>query len=114
MLSRVSIGAIAIAALTASPVEAFDGAKYPDLSGQWRAVRPPVGGQPAFDPTKPWGRGQQAPLLPRPDRAASSPYSVVRTAYPPSLASPPRRAWKNRRRAAPIAGPRRVPVWSIR
>ena len=43
-------------------MEAFEGAKYPDLSGQWRAVRPPVGGQPAFDPTKPWGRGQQAPL----------------------------------------------------
>src|SRR5437764_13374126 len=62
MLSRVSIGAIAIAALTASPVEAFDGAKYPDLSGQWRSVRPPVRVQPAFDPTKPWGRGQQAPL----------------------------------------------------
>ena len=43
---------------------AFDDAKYPDLSGQWVAVRLGVGGQPAFDPTKPWGRGQQAPLTP--------------------------------------------------
>ena len=61
---RGAIGTIAIAALLASiaAVQAFDDAKYPDLSGQWRAVRPPVGGQPAFDPTKPWGRGQQAPL----------------------------------------------------
>src|SRR5207247_6220082 len=41
------------------------------------------------------GSRTASPLLPRPDRAASSPYSVVRTAYPPSLASPPRRAWKN-------------------
>jgi hypothetical protein len=40
----------------------FDDAKYPDLSGQWVAVRFPVGGQPAFDPTKAWGRSQQAPL----------------------------------------------------
>jgi hypothetical protein len=64
---RCAIGAIAIAALLTSTVavEAFDDAKYPDLSGQWRPVRVPgVGGQQAFDPTKPWGRGQQAPLTP--------------------------------------------------
>src|SRR5215212_8381161 len=42
---------------------AFDGAKYPDLKGQWRTVRfAGVGGQAAFDPTRPWGLGQQAPL----------------------------------------------------
>jgi hypothetical protein len=51
----------AVAAIT--PARAFEDAKYPDLSGQWVGVRiPGVGGQPGFDPTKPWGRGQQAPL----------------------------------------------------
>jgi hypothetical protein len=62
-----SLAAIAILALLQSIVaaQAFDDAKYPDLSGQWRSVRPPgVPGQAAFDPTKPWGRGQQAPLTP--------------------------------------------------
>ena len=38
---------------------AFDQTKYPDWSGQWR--KPPgIGNQ--WDPTKPPGRGQQAPL----------------------------------------------------
>ena len=64
---RNLIGASVFAALlaTAMTAQAFDDAKYPDLSGQWVAVRiPGVKGQPAFDPTKPWGRGQQAPLTP--------------------------------------------------
>ncbi len=67
MLFPGSIGTIAIAALLTSMVaaRAFDDAKYPDLSGQWRPLRQAgVDGQQAFDPTKPWGRGQQAPLTP--------------------------------------------------
>jgi hypothetical protein len=67
MLLRGTIWAIAAAALLTSmgSVRAFDDAQYPDFSGQWRAVRPPgVEGQSAFDPTRPWGRGQQAPLTP--------------------------------------------------
>jgi hypothetical protein len=67
MIREGFIGAIVITALLKSvpPVQAFDGAKYPDVSGQWRSVRPAgVAGQAAFDPTKPWGRGQQAPLTP--------------------------------------------------
>src|SRR5213082_2488873 len=52
------------AVLSATDAQAFDDAKYPDLSGQWVAVRLGVRGQPAFDPTKPWGLGQQAPLTP--------------------------------------------------
>jgi len=71
MIYRNSMAAVAVAAalLTAPMADpmaawAFDDAKYPDLSGQWVAVRLGVGGQPAFDPTKPWGRGQQAPLTP--------------------------------------------------
>jgi hypothetical protein len=57
---------IAAAALVASlsAARAFDDALYPDLSGEWLGMRPPVGGQPGFDPTKPWGLGQQAPLTP--------------------------------------------------
>jgi hypothetical protein len=46
------------------PARAFDDAKYPDLSGQWLRVIFGVSGQPPFDPTKPWGLGQQAPLTP--------------------------------------------------
>ena len=51
-------------------------AKYPDWRGAWErwfpanAVLDPyngiltAGGQPSFDQTKPWGRGQEAPLTP--------------------------------------------------
>ena len=63
MTSRISIGTILAALfLTSVAAQAFDDAKYRDLSGQWVAVRFRVGGQPAFEPTKSWGRGQQAPL----------------------------------------------------
>ena len=67
MLDRRTIGALALlsALLTSvTGVAAFDAAQYPNLSGQWLGVRLGVGGQPAFDPTKPWGLGQQAPLKP--------------------------------------------------
>ena len=67
MLVGRFIGAIAlVSALLASvgSAVAADPAQYPDLSGQWVGVRLGVGGQPAFDPTKPWGLGQQAPLTP--------------------------------------------------
>jgi len=60
------IGALALVVALGMSVadgRAFDDAKYPDLKGQWRTVRfAGVGGQAAFDPTKPWGLGQQAPL----------------------------------------------------
>src|SRR5215470_4852631 len=63
MLRKISIGAAAAALLMSlTQVQAFDDAKYPDLKGQWLAIRLGVRGQPAFDPTKPWGLGQQAPL----------------------------------------------------
>src|SRR5215471_11621864 len=61
----IAAAAVLTAALaTSMTAQAFDDAKYPDLSGQWVGVRLGVGGQPAFDPTKPWGLGQQAPLTP--------------------------------------------------
>jgi hypothetical protein len=58
-----------------SGVKAADRAKYPEWKGAWERYVPPVsvvspsglrtpGGQPSFDQTKPWGRGQQAPLTP--------------------------------------------------
>jgi hypothetical protein len=58
-----------------SAAQAAD-AKYPDWKGAWDRWFPPkavldtgnniftAGGQPSFDQTKPWGRGQQAPLTP--------------------------------------------------
>src|SRR5262249_23091635 len=63
---RNSVGAIAIATLLMplTEVRAFDDAKYPDFSGLRRPVRAAVEGQGAFDPTRPWGLGQQAPLTP--------------------------------------------------
>ncbi|HEY7299826.1 MAG TPA: hypothetical protein VH684_18110 [Xanthobacteraceae bacterium] len=60
--------ALALAAGMLTPLggaAAFDDSRYPDLSGQWhRLPTPGVRGQPSFDPTRPWGRGQQAPLTP--------------------------------------------------
>jgi hypothetical protein len=51
--------------MTFAAAQAFDDAKYPDLKGQWtRAPVPGAVGQPPYDPSKPWGRGQQAPLTP--------------------------------------------------
>jgi hypothetical protein len=52
---------VAAAALPSTPAGAFDEAKYPDFSGQWR--RPP-GIAIQWDQTKTLGRGQQAPLTP--------------------------------------------------
>jgi len=43
---------------------AHDASKYPNLKGQWTIIiTPGLEGQAVkFDPTKPWGRGQEAPL----------------------------------------------------
>jgi hypothetical protein len=63
--TKCAVGVALAAALTvtAAGVQAFDDAKYPSWKGQWtRVIVPGVGGQGAFDPTKPWGPGQQAPL----------------------------------------------------
>jgi len=60
MFDRRSIGAIALAtALGVSGANAFDDSQYPDWSGQWQRALG-VGFQ--WDPSKPLGRGQQAPL----------------------------------------------------
>jgi hypothetical protein len=62
MLHRNAMIAIALAAtlcLTAASAQAIDETKYPDLKGQWHRAEP---GVPRFDPSKPPGQGQQAPL----------------------------------------------------
>jgi hypothetical protein len=61
MLYRSSISAVVLAAallLTTAGTRAEDATKYPDWNGQWKRFN--VGNQ--WDPTKPKGPGQQAPL----------------------------------------------------
>ena len=69
MLERSSTAAVAVAVaaalmMTIGGAQAAD-AKYPRLEGPVEPLLVPgVGGQGAFDQTKPWGLGQQAPLTP--------------------------------------------------
>src|ERR1700676_4373865 len=72
--SLILIGALTALAFTLGAAQAFDESKYPDWKGQWarerkgrgaRGPKPGVGGGKApFDPPKPVGLGQQAPLTP--------------------------------------------------
>src|SRR5215469_6564835 len=58
--------AVAAALLTPIAAEAFDDSKYPDLKGQWPRVAVSSGHYRGvqYDPHKPAGPGQQAPLTP--------------------------------------------------
>jgi hypothetical protein len=66
MLLQDIVGSIATAAIAACTIAApiaaqsFDESKYPAIAGQWFRVGPLM----VFDPSKPFGRGQQAPLTP--------------------------------------------------
>lgn len=65
MIDRCSIGAVTLAAVlcaTSGFGWAHDESNYPDLKGQW--IRADRGQTTPWDPTKPPGRGQQAPLTP--------------------------------------------------
>jgi hypothetical protein len=69
MFYRSSTQAFVLAAalmLTMGGAWAADDAKYPNWKGQWNAIVTPglEGRQFKFDPTKPRGLGQQAPLTP--------------------------------------------------
>ncbi len=56
-------GVVALAVLAGhAQAQAFDPAKYPDWKGQW--LRTGRGNGNAWDPTKPLGLGEQAPLIP--------------------------------------------------
>ena len=62
MLCRGSVTLALVAAigiLAAGGAKAFDDATYPDWNGAWFRV-----GSGNYDPSKPWGRGQQAPFTP--------------------------------------------------
>ena len=64
MTGRSLIGVIALAAAlwaSTAAAQVIDFGKYPDLTGQWK--RPPGVGI-SWDPSKPSGLGQQAPLIP--------------------------------------------------
>jgi hypothetical protein len=79
MLHRKSIAAMQLAAvlvLTIGTSAAAEGPKYPDWKGAWERWFPSsavldegnhiytAGGQPSHDQTKPWAKGQGAPLTP--------------------------------------------------
>jgi hypothetical protein len=64
MQNRELFNAVAVAAAlvaTTGMAQAFDDAKYPDLSGAWERTE---GAAPRFDTSKPRGLTQQAPLKP--------------------------------------------------
>jgi hypothetical protein len=68
-LNRSFVTAIVAAlagALTLIGTQAADAqARLPDWRGQWsRFIVPELPGQPSHDQTKPWGKGQAAPLTP--------------------------------------------------
>src|SRR5262245_60040763 len=63
VMQRSSVAAAALAAalcLTAAGAQAWDDTKYPDVNGQWVRAHP----RSQWDPSKPRGLGQQAPLTP--------------------------------------------------
>jgi hypothetical protein len=64
MRRQAMLGSVALlAALGLTGARAFDDARYPEWKGQWtRAAIPGVSGNPSYDPAKPRGRGEQAPL----------------------------------------------------
>ena len=68
MPSRVVIAAMTLAVLsmTVVPTLAHDESKYPDVRGEWRRIAVPSGKYfgVQFDPRKPAGPGQEAPLTP--------------------------------------------------
>src|SRR5947208_16884196 len=58
VLATASVLAVAVATVTVA--SAHDESKYPNWSGQWRWNA--MGGGPRYDPSKPAGAAQQAPL----------------------------------------------------
>jgi hypothetical protein len=58
LIAATTLVAAWLMPLSGAPAQ--DESKYPDWSGQWRRV--PDGGVPRYDPSKPDGAGQQAPL----------------------------------------------------
>ena len=70
-----AIGVAGVVMMICGSAQAAESSRYPDWKGAWQRFVPEVsvvspsglrtpGGQPSFDQTKPWGRGQEAPLTP--------------------------------------------------
>jgi len=66
MLSRSLIAAVAALAtlVTMSAGAVAQDSRYPDWRGQWMRIPVRLPTQPSHDQTKPWGKGQEAPLTP--------------------------------------------------
>src|SRR5215470_3118165 len=69
MLDRIRIATLTIAVsatlmTTTGDTRAADDPRYPDWEGAWIRIPVKLPTQPSHDQTKPWGRGQQAPLTP--------------------------------------------------
>jgi len=62
--SSIAACAFAVAlTVTLNIAHAAEPTKYPDWRGQWSTINPRFGGQIIkYDPTRPWGPAQQAPL----------------------------------------------------
>jgi hypothetical protein len=60
--TAIHAAVLAMSFATIGPcAQAFEQTRYPDLHGQWRRAET---GTFRFDPSKPWGPGQEAPLTP--------------------------------------------------
>jgi hypothetical protein len=63
MLRRSVLGVLILATLVTVDTSQAQDKKYPNWKGEWNAVVPRMPGQQLrFDPTKPYGRRQEAPL----------------------------------------------------
>jgi hypothetical protein len=63
MLRRSVLGVLILATLVTVDTAQAQDTKYPNWKGEWNAVVPRMPGQQLrFDPTKPYGRRQEAPL----------------------------------------------------
>src|SRR5439155_1072393 len=99
LTSAIAAAGIAMVMMTGA-VQAAEAAKYPDWKGAWTRWFPPgsvlepnggftAGGQPSHDQTKPWGRGQEAPLAPEYQKVfeeslADQAYGFISTTGPSS------------------------------
>jgi hypothetical protein len=60
--TAIHAAVLAMSFATIGPcAQAFEQTRYPDIHGQWRRAET---GTFRFDPSKPWGPGQEAPLTP--------------------------------------------------
>jgi len=88
MLDRHAIGALALAAAlgaTVTGARAWDETKYPDLKGQWVGA----GADAPWDPTRPPGRAQQAPLTPEYQAMFEAALARSAESRPPEPCIPP-------------------------